>query len=119
MLNDNAPIRVLVVEDEQLIAMMTEDMLEEIGCRVVATAHSLSSAVELAQSVEMDLAVLDVNLKGQESYPVADQLRKQGVPVIFLTGFGERGIAERFKEVPVLTKPFTQDALREMVMSLK
>jgi CheY-like chemotaxis protein len=99
--------KVLVVEDEMMIAMLVEDMLSDLGCDVVGPAHGLDSALKLAmESVGLDVALLDVNLAGQPVFAVADALRAKGVPAIFSTGYGEAGLREIDAGAPVLQKPF-------------
>ena len=99
--------RVLVVEDEMMIAMMIEDMLADIGCEVIGPANRIDAALGLAESdSDIDVALLDVNLAGQLVYPVAERLRKRGVPVIFLTGYGNVGIDQRYLDCPFLAQPF-------------
>lgn len=103
--------RILVVEDELLIGMLLEDMLRDLGHEVVATASRLDEALELAQVVEVDAAILDVNLNGQAIYPVAEVLAGRGIPFVFATGYGERGLPPSLQQRPTLQKPFQQDAL--------
>ena len=99
--------RVLVVEDEMMIAMLVEDMLAELGCRVVGPAHALDDALDLARSdPEIDAALLDVNLAGQPVVAGADALREKGVPAVFSTGYGDAGLREVDRGAPVLQKPF-------------
>jgi CheY-like chemotaxis protein len=99
--------RVLVVEDEMMIAMLVEDMLSDLGCAVVGPAHGLEAALALARGEEaIDAAVLDVNLAGQPVFAVADALREKGVPAIFSTGYGEAGLRDVDQGAPVLQKPF-------------
>ena len=99
--------RILVVEDEMMIAMLVEDMLSDLGCRVVGPAYNFESALEMARTVEgVDAAILDVNLAGQPVFDVADALRERGVPAIFSTGYGEAGLREVDRKSPVLQKPF-------------
>lgn len=98
--------RVLVVEDEMMIAMLVEDMLADLGCAVVGPAHGLEAALELARGDGIDAALLDVNLAGQPVFAVADALRAKGVPAIFSTGYGEAGLREVDQGSPVLQKPF-------------
>jgi CheY-like chemotaxis protein len=98
--------RVLVVEDELMIAMLVEDMLADLGCAVVGPAHELASALELAKEGGIDAALLDVNLAGQPVFPVADALRAKGIPSIFSTGYGEAGLRDCDAGAPVLQKPF-------------
>lgn len=99
--------RVLVVEDEMMIAMLVEDMLADLGCSVVGPAHGLDAALALARTeVGLDAALLDVNLAGQPVFAVADALRAKGVPAIFSTGYGEAGLRDVDRGAPVLQKPF-------------
>ena len=99
--------RVLVVEDEMMIAMLVEDMLSDLGCDVVGPAHGLESALKLAsEELNLDAALLDVNLAGQPVFAVADALRAKGVPAIFSTGYGEAGLRDVDAGAQVLQKPF-------------
>ncbi len=99
--------RVLVVEDEMMIAMLVEDMLSELGCSVVGPAHGVDAALALAKAEQrIDAALLDVNLAGQPVFAVADALREKGVPAVFSTGYGEAGLREVDRGAPVLQKPF-------------
>ena len=97
--------RILVVEDEMLIAMMIEGMLDDLGCESVATAATVNQAVALIEGQVFDAAMLDVNLKGTNSYPVADVLAARGVPFFFSTGNGGH-MAEGYGDRAVLRKPF-------------
>ena len=99
--------RILVVEDEMMIAMLVEDMLAELGCLVVGPAHALDTALDLARTeLGIDAALLDVNLGGQPVFAVADALREKGVPAIFSTGYGDAALREIDRGAPVLQKPF-------------
>lgn len=113
--------RILIVEDEMLVAMNIEDMLLELGHEMAGLASRLEPALALAREGAFDLAMLDVNLAGQQSFPVADVLAERGIPFLFATGYGVKGIAERYRERPVLQKPFRaadiSDALRRIDMS--
>ena len=99
--------RILVVEDEMMIAMLVEDMLAELGCSVVGPAHALDVALNLARTEQgIDAALLDVNLGGQPVFAVADALREKGVPAIFSTGYGDDGLRDVDRGSQVLQKPF-------------
>jgi DNA-binding response OmpR family regulator len=99
--------RILVVEDEMMIAMLVEDMLAELGCSVVGPAHALDVALTLARTeTGLDAALLDVNLGGQPVFAVADALREKGVPAIFSTGYGDAALRDVDRGAPVLQKPF-------------
>lgn len=96
----------LIVEDEPLLAMMIEEMLLELGHTVFASASDVAEGLRFAAAGRFDIAILDVNVRGQLSYPVADILVRRALPIIFSTGYGRNGCPERFANVPVLTKPF-------------
>ncbi len=110
-------LRVLIVEDEMLVAMNIEDMLLDLGHEVAGLAGRLDAAMSLAGEAEFDLAMLDVNLAGETSFPVAALLAERGIPFLFATGYGIRGVAEEYRDRPVLQKPFRardlETALRE------
>jgi two-component SAPR family response regulator len=102
--------RILVVEDEALIAVMVEDMLVEMGGEVVGPAATVDDALELARQETLDVAVLDVNVRGQRIDPVAEALMARGIPVLFATGYGEVRLASGV-QATVIDKPYTQDKL--------
>ena len=99
-------VRILLVEDEPIIAMTAEDMLEDLGCRVVVSAATLAEALAAADRDGFDIALLDINLNGVDSYPVAARLRADGRPFIFTTGYGPSGRDAAYAEVPLVTKPY-------------
>jgi CheY-like chemotaxis protein len=102
-------VRVLLVEDEALVAMLMEDMLSDEGCIVVATAPRLDEALARAEdlSLEFDVAVLDLNLAGENTYPVASALKHRDIPFVFATGYGAGGLPAEWRGRPTLQKPFT------------
>lgn len=106
-MSENRRQRVLVVEDEILIAMMLEDTLEGLGYAIVGPAHRFADGLAAAESEDIDLAVLDLNLDGQRSLPIADKLAERGIPFIFATGYGEAGLQGLHPDAPVLRKPFS------------
>lgn len=87
---DRGPLKVLVVEDESIVALDIENMLEEMGCVVVASVPRLVKALNLAESLDFDLAVLDINLAGEVVYPLAFRLAQRGTPFLFTTGYSTR-----------------------------
>ncbi len=103
--------RILVVEDEPILAMCVEDMLRDMGCIVVGPALRLDEAEILARSEAVDGAVLDVNMGEGLSFPVADILLHRKIPFCFSTGYGEAGIALGYEMAPVLQKPYREDRL--------
>lgn len=110
--------RVLVVEDEVIVGMLLEDMLGELGCEVVAISTHLEEALGLAKSLDIDFALLDINLDGHQSFPVADILRERGVPFLFATGYGAKILKPPYTDTPTLPKPFQLDDLRRVIDTL-
>jgi CheY-like chemotaxis protein len=107
--------RILVVEDELMIRMLLEDMLGELGYTVAAEAARIDEALEAAKTADFDVAILDVNLNGQPILPVADALAARGMPFVFATGYGERGLPEPYRDRPTLKKPFQMEGLKQML----
>ena len=103
--------KVLVVEDEMMIAMLIEDMLDEFGCRLVGPATSVPRALELIGNELIEIAILDLNLDGKDTYAIADALQRNNVPFIFATGYGSAGLRQEYENRPVLQKPFQQKEL--------
>jgi CheY-like chemotaxis protein len=110
--------RVLIVEDELMIRMLLEGMLTDLGHSVAAEAGGLDEAISLAKQAEFDLAVLDVNLNGIPVTPVVEILIARGVPFIFASGYGQRGLPEAYRTAPILQKPFQVDALEEAIQAV-
>jgi CheY-like chemotaxis protein len=106
-------LKVLLVEDEAMIAMMVEDLLGDLGCQVIGTAGGLAQAFALAERETFDCAVLDVNLGGQRVDPFVDLLKARGAPFIFATGYGVAGVREEDRAWPVLLKPINGRRLGE------
>jgi DNA-binding response OmpR family regulator len=111
--------RVLVLEDETLVSMMVEDMLLDLGCEVVGPFAKLEQALAFMDGGDgkLDAALLDVNLGGERSFPMAEALAGKGVPFVFTTGYDESGLPEIWRGRPTLRKPFMMgemaDALRK------
>lgn len=115
MRKTNCSLQVLVVEDESMVAMMIEDMLEDLGHCVLATSGRMPEASKLVSSASADLAILDVNLNGEETYPLAASLASRKIPFIFATAYGSSGIKAEWSGVPVLQKPFQSSQLAEAI----
>jgi DNA-binding response OmpR family regulator len=107
--------RALVVEDEPLIAMLIEDMLVELGFAVVGPAARLERAMAMAREESFDLAILDINLGNEQSFAVADVLSERGIPFVFATGYGVRGLDARFERAVTLQKPFASHDLEHAI----
>jgi CheY-like chemotaxis protein len=103
--------RVLVVEDEFMVAALLEDRLSALGCDVVGPAHEIEEAMGLLASEPIDAAVLDVNISGRMVFPVADALAARNIPFIFTTAYGRGGLASPHAERAVLDKPYHERAL--------
>lgn len=109
--------RVLVIEDESLVAMLLETILEDMGCDVVGPESNIDDGLIAATSeASLDAALLDVNVAGREVFPVADALKARGVPFVFSTGYGEAGLPEHWRGHPTIQKPFTEGAIRDALM---
>ncbi len=109
--------RVLIVEDEMFVAILLEDMLAELGYQVAGIASRVSTALPLVETLDFDLAILDVNLAGEMSFPVADAIAEKGLPYLFATGYGRPGIAPTHAHRPVLSKPFSSGELQTAIAS--
>ena len=103
---------ILFVEDEPLVAIMVQDMLEELGFAVLGPAGSVAAALTLLEGAAPAAAVLDCNLGREKVWPVAERLQRERVPFVFSTGYGAAGIDPRFASVPVLAKPYDSASLR-------
>jgi len=105
-MKEESNLRVLIVEDESLVAMMIEDVLIDLGHEIAGVAGRLNEALRLVTELDIDFAVLDLNLNGERTDPVAAALRSRGVPFVFATGYGVAGVTEDWSGVPVVQKPF-------------
>jgi CheY-like chemotaxis protein len=104
--------RILIVEDESLIALLIQDALEEAGADVVGPCYTVPECLKVARSESLDAAVLDVDLAGQDIFPAADVLRQRGIPIVFHTAHGDREeLQTRFGEVEVCRKPVPMENL--------
>ena len=115
----SGPQRILIVEDEPLIAMMLEDFLDALGKTHSGTADSVAPALDLIAAGGIDAAILDVNLRGgEQSWPVADALAARGVPFVFATGGTQDGLIDAHRDRPTLAKPFTMDGVAKALDAL-
>ena len=110
-------VRVLIIEDDSLVAMSVGDMLSDVGCSVVANAGNLTQAFEMVGAGGFDIALLDVNLRGEDVFPVADVLSEKGIPFAFASGYGRAGLPEEFRTRPVVSKPFQIEELSAVLSS--
>jgi CheY-like chemotaxis protein len=101
---------ILVVEDEMLVLMHIERALDDLGCTATSVG-TIDEALTLIDDTKFDAAMLDVNLHGEKSYPIADALARRGIPFVFSTGYGDHGERADFADRPVLRKPYLQGHL--------
>lgn len=110
--------RVLIVEDEVLIAMVLEDVLDMLGYTVVGTPASFADAGKAIDAGGFDLAILDVNLGDDPVFPLADRLRAAGTPIIFATGSHRDSLPPRFDGTPILEKPYAVTAVETALFDI-
>jgi DNA-binding response OmpR family regulator len=108
-------MRILIVEDEFFPAVLLEEDLRAAGWTTVGPYATLAQAMSAAETEKFDLAVLDINLKGEMVYPLADELAARGIPFIFLSGYAGRDLPERFRGLPKLSKPYNATLLRKEI----
>ncbi|KQU50586.1 hypothetical protein ASG72_11945 [Bosea sp. Leaf344] len=104
-------VRVLVVDDDMMLLMMIEGMLEDMGCESVVAVATVKQALAVLDTGTFDVAMLDLNLNGDRSYPIADALAALNVPFLFSTGYGSGVVGEGYRDRPVLMKPYSFDQL--------
>jgi CheY-like chemotaxis protein len=102
-----AQLRILIVEDEPVVAMCLEDILDGLGCVPVGPAARLSEGMAMAEQEAIDAAILDINLAGERSTPIAAALRARGVPFAFASGYGNA--PEGFEDLPLIEKPYREN----------
>ena len=110
-----AGLRVLVIEDESLIGMLVGDLLDQLGCQMIGMVSGVDRALEMTAHVKIDLVLLDVDLGGEPSYPVAEALQARGIPFVFMTGLG--GLEPPWRGRPVIQKPFELAQFRSVIES--
>lgn len=110
--------RVLIVEDESLVAMLLETILEDMGCTPVGPASTVTEGLSMVATDEpLDAALLDVNVAGSQVFPVAQALKDRGVPFVFSTGYGQGGLPDVWRGQSTIQKPFTEAAVRDALMA--
>lgn len=112
---DLAGKRVLVVEDEMLVALLVEDMLIDAGCIIIGPFARVSDALAATKAEAVDLALLDVNVAGEKVFPVAKALEERGVPFLFVTGYGQEALPQDRPDWQAVAKPFLPEQLAEQL----
>lgn len=110
---------VLVVEDEPLVAMLLVDFLEELGCTVAAQASSVAEGLKRSNDTVFDIAILDVNLRGQPVWPVADALERQGRRFVLASGYDGNQTQSRYPDAAILAKPYDLQRLRQAIEAVR
>ena len=110
-------LRVLLVEDESLVAMLVEEYLADFGCVAACSASRVARALQALNTIDVDAAILDVNIAGESVTPIAEALEERGVPFIFASGYGVKGVEERWAGRPVLQKPFSAKELHAALLA--
>ena len=110
--------RVLVVEDESLLAETLCDLLQDAGCEPVGPAATVAAALRLIELGGIDVALLDIRLRQETSFPIAHVLRQRGIPWLFLTSYAQHQLPDDLSDALVIEKPFSPSALVETVLRL-
>jgi CheY-like chemotaxis protein len=110
--------RILVVEDEMIAAWVLEQILADLGCEVVGPAARVNEALAMIETEAIDAVLLDVNLNGEKSYPVADALSARGVPFFFSTGYNRDSMPHGYRDFPMLQKPYEATKLAAILAQL-
>ncbi|AJP71595.1 response regulator [Sphingomonas hengshuiensis] len=114
-----APSKILIVEDEPLIAMMLEDFLDALDREQAGSADTVAGALERIAEGGIDAAILDVNLRGgEQSWPIAARLAELGIPFVLATGGAGDMIAPEYRDRPILSKPFTMNGVEKALDGL-
>jgi CheY-like chemotaxis protein len=108
---------VLVIEDESMVTMLIQDTLADIGCEVIGLASRFDDAIEKARSLLFDVAILDVNLNGRQTFPIAEVLSERGLAFVFSTGYGAMNLPQSLQKAPILQKPFQQRDLEQALQA--
>lgn len=117
MTDTRGGLKILIVEDEALVAMLIEDVLSDLGHKVAGVAGRLEVALKLAEEAHIDFAIVDLNLNGARTYAIAEVLRRRGVPFIFATGYGAAGVEAGWEDIRVLPKPFEPHQLSAAIQA--
>ena len=110
--------RVLVVEDEAMIATLLESILADAGCSVVGPIGTVGRALETLECDKVDVALLDVSVNGRDAYPIADKLKERNIPMVFVSGFSQQNMPSRYRRYAYLAKPFEPEAILAMLESV-
>lgn len=110
-------MRILVVEDDAMVSMLMEDLLVDLGHEVEGPAATIADALERVEAGNFDAAILDVHLKGSDSYAVAERLKEKGIPFAFATGYSAADLPDDYLDQPILPKPFLRNDLKRLLQT--
>ena len=116
MAQEPKTLRVLLVEDDNLVAMLVEDMLADLGWELAKNPRNVAEALLYLEAPDWDVAILDVNVAGERVFPVADALQEGGRPFIFASGYGTSAIPDVYEAIPVIAKPFRMEQLQAALL---
>ncbi|RVT93356.1 response regulator [Sphingomonas crocodyli] len=105
-------LRILIVEDQPIIAFAVQEMLHELRAEIVGPVKTLAEAIDLVSTQHFDAALIDVWLKGEASFPIGNLLASKGIPFMVMSGLANEGEPQSFQDAPRLLKPFTLDELK-------
>lgn len=109
---------VFIVEDSPLIAAFSDDMIRGFGCSVIGPAHNMAEALELGQIEQIDLATVDLNIRGGKAFPLLRILRSRNIPFLITSGYADWSMPVEFEDTPRLAKPYSEAALRDALLGL-
>ena len=118
MIPDLAGTRILVVEDETLLALDLEMLLAQSGCEVVGPVATVAAAIAAVDGELLDAALLDLNLQGESAVPIADALVARSIPFVFLSGYDRSHLPERHRDAPLVAKPYLPDHVLQLLRKL-
>ncbi len=110
--------RILVVEDDSLLAMLIQDMLSDLGYEIVGVASTLSEGKQMAAGMAFDIAILDVSLHGEKAFPIAQLLEDRQIPFVFSSGYAQEDMEPEYSGRPLLRKPYQLDELEQILAAL-
>lgn len=110
--------KILLVEDSPVVSSFGEDVLDELGCTVVGPAANLASARELAETAEMDAAIVDVRIRGDKSFGICEILDNRGVPFVLTSGYADWPVPEKWEHVPQMPKPYKLEDVEAVLMKV-
>jgi CheY-like chemotaxis protein len=116
-MHPESTLTVLIAEDNLIPALEIEDIVRELGCEVVGPVGKLSEVMNLIETTQFDVALLDVELKnGEKVYPAADLLRSRGIPFAFFTAYDREVLGPKYAKETVVEKPFLRADLEKCLM---